>query len=128
VHPACGEYIFVISFIVTVHYYRSLFAAHIFVSSRKTVQEALHKPLPAYCRGLSDTYHQLVRAPWTDGMSAAENTTQEAPAAPTAEGSRPAVTTDDNLACQWEKCSDRCASAEALFVSLLSILVYITER
>jgi len=24
---------------------------------------------------------------------------------------------DDNLACQWDKCSERCTSAEQLFVS-----------
>lgn len=89
-------------------------------SSREIAQEAVEKGLPAHYRGLSDTQHQPVRAPWADGMSATENTTQEAPAAPAAEGSRPAVTADDNLACQWDKCSDRCASAEALFVSLPS--------
>lgn len=44
-----------------------------------------------------------------------------APAAPVAaapaEAPRPAVAADDNLACQWDKCAERCTSAEALFVS-----------
>jgi hypothetical protein len=26
---------------------------------------------------------------------------------------------DDNLVCQWEKCSERCDSPEALYVSIL---------
>jgi hypothetical protein len=36
------------------------------------------------------------------------------------EASRPAITADDNLSCQWDKCTERCTSAEALFVRLLS--------
>ena len=29
---------------------------------------------------------------------------------------RQSIAGDDNLACQWEKCSERCTSAENLFV------------
>jgi len=43
----------------------------------------------------------------------------EAAAAPApaaaAEAPRPAIAADDNLSCQWDKCSERCPSAEALF-------------
>ncbi|PVH86842.1 hypothetical protein DL98DRAFT_510316 [Cadophora sp. DSE1049] len=35
--------------------------------------------------------------------------------APAAEAPRPAIAADDNLSCQWDKCSERCPSAEALF-------------
>lgn len=38
-------------------------------------------------------------------------------AAAAAEAPRPAIAADDNLSCQWDKCSERCPSAEALFVS-----------
>jgi hypothetical protein len=38
-------------------------------------------------------------------------------AATSADVSRQSIAADDNLACQWEKCSERCTSAEALFVS-----------
>jgi len=36
-------------------------------------------------------------------------------AAAAAEAPRPAIAADDNLSCQWDKCSERCPSAEALF-------------
>lgn len=50
-------------------------------------------------------------------MSVQEQQHQE-PAAPNApEAPRPAAGSDDNLSCQWDKCSERCVSAEALFVS-----------
>ncbi|KAK6585548.1 hypothetical protein PZA11_002275 [Diplocarpon coronariae] len=32
-----------------------------------------------------------------------------------AEAPRPVIASDDNLSCQWDKCSERCSSAEALF-------------
>lgn len=32
------------------------------------------------------------------------------------EAQRPVVAADDNLSCQWDKCSERCISPEALFV------------
>ncbi|CZT50491.1 probable pH-response transcription factor pacC/RIM101 [Rhynchosporium secalis] len=58
-------------------------------------------------------------------MSApAQEAQQEAVAAPVAaaatastaaEAPRPVVAADDNLSCQWDKCSERCPSAEALF-------------
>jgi len=69
-----------------------------------------------FVRGLSTTQYQLLWAPWADVMSANENSAQETPAAPAGEASRPAIVDNDNLACQWDKCSDRCPSAEALFV------------
>ncbi|KAE8451296.1 protein with putative role during mitosis [Mollisiaceae sp. DMI_Dod_QoI] len=40
---------------------------------------------------------------------------QEATTAPATEVPRPAIAADDNLSCQWDKCSERCTSAEALF-------------
>ncbi len=51
--------------------------------------------------------------------------TAAAAAAPTAtaDSSRQSIAADDNLACQWDKCSERCSSAEALFVS--SMLPYV---
>ncbi|TVY52035.1 pH-response transcription factor pacC [Lachnellula cervina] len=45
-------------------------------------------------------------------MSAPE---QETPATTQEEAPRPVVTADDNLSCQWDKCSERCISPEALF-------------
>jgi hypothetical protein len=39
-----------------------------------------------------------------------------AAAAAAAADARQSVAADDNLACQWEKCSERCTSAENLFV------------
>ncbi|KAH6682096.1 transcription regulator PAC1 [Halenospora varia] len=50
-------------------------------------------------------------------MSAAPEQQQETPATTTAqpEVARPVVTGDDNLSCQWDKCSEKCTSAEALF-------------
>ncbi|RDW71105.1 putative pH-response transcription factor pacC [Coleophoma cylindrospora] len=45
-----------------------------------------------------------------------------APAPQQAEVARAVVAADDSLACQWDKCSERCASAEALFVrSVLAV-------
>jgi hypothetical protein len=35
-----------------------------------------------------------------------------------------ADTADDSLSCQWEKCSERCTSAEALFVRGLYPLLF----
>lgn len=37
--------------------------------------------------------------------------------APASAAARPPAATDDTLACQWERCSEKCPSAEALFVS-----------
>jgi len=51
------------------------------------------------------------------------STTPAAPApapAPTAAEITRQVSNDDNLACQWDKCSERCESAEALYVRLLA--------
>lgn len=48
-------------------------------------------------------------------MSAAPQ--EEAAPASTTE-TRPSIAADDNLSCQWDKCTERCTSAEALFVSL----------
>lgn len=47
-------------------------------------------------------------------MSATQDQHPEPPAT-SAEAPRPSVASDDNLSCQWDKCSERCASAEALF-------------
>jgi hypothetical protein len=52
-------------------------------------------------------------------MSTQEQPQEPAPAA-APEAPRPAVAADDNLSCQWDKCSERCTSAEALFVSKLA--------
>ncbi|KAL2074783.1 hypothetical protein VTL71DRAFT_8562 [Oculimacula yallundae] len=54
-------------------------------------------------------------------MSAPAQEPQQEAAAPVAaattavEAPRPVVAADDNLSCQWDKCSERCPSAEALF-------------
>ncbi|KAF4624243.1 hypothetical protein G7Y89_g13929 [Cudoniella acicularis] len=41
---------------------------------------------------------------------------QDSPATTTQpEASRPVIAADDNLSCQWDKCSEKCTSAEALF-------------
>lgn len=53
-------------------------------------------------------------------MSAApEQQQQETPPATTtqAEAPRQVIAADDNLSCQWDKCNERCTSAETLFVS-----------
>ncbi|CZR54379.1 probable pH-response transcription factor pacC/RIM101 [Phialocephala subalpina] len=49
-------------------------------------------------------------------MSAQETQPDPAPTSTAApEAPRPAIAADDNLSCQWDKCSERCTSAEALF-------------
>lgn len=52
-------------------------------------------------------------------MSAPTQDSQPEVAAPAvaAEAPRAPIAADDNLSCQWDKCSERCTSAEALFVS-----------
>lgn len=50
-------------------------------------------------------------------MSTAPEQQQETPATTQPEAPRQTVAADDNLSCQWDKCSERCTSAEALFVS-----------
>ncbi|PBP26498.1 transcription regulator PAC1 [Diplocarpon rosae] len=41
---------------------------------------------------------------------------QDVPTTTTAsEAPRPVIASDDNLSCQWDKCTERCPSAEALF-------------
>lgn len=41
-------------------------------------------------------------------------------AAPAAEAPKPVATAEsDSLSCQWDKCSEKCTSAEALFVSAI---------
>ena len=51
-------------------------------------------------------------------MSAPEQHQETAPTT-AADAPRPVVAADDNLSCQWDKCTERCTSAEALFVRQL---------
>ncbi|TVY73626.1 pH-response transcription factor, partial [Lachnellula suecica] len=48
-------------------------------------------------------------------MSTAPEQQQDTSATTQAEAPRQSVAADDNLSCQWEKCSERCTSAESLF-------------
>ena len=64
----------------------------------------------------------MVEPPHPPKMSAPAQEQQQDTAsatAATADSSRQSIAADDNLACQWDKCSERCSSAEALFVSSL---------
>jgi hypothetical protein len=48
-------------------------------------------------------------------MSVPQEQAPQDTAAPAADARPTTIAADDNLACQWEKCSERCTSAEALF-------------
>jgi len=50
-------------------------------------------------------------------MSAPAQEAQQQDVTPAAAAdARQSIAADDNLACQWEKCNERCTSAENLFV------------
>lgn len=71
---------------------------------------AVHRPQP------------LILFITTMSAPAQEPQQEVAATATPVEAPRQTIAADDNLSCQWDKCSERCPSAEALFVS---IFIYI---
>lgn len=59
--------------------------------------------------------HWPAQQPLVMSTVPAQDQQQQDAATTTVEAPRQTVTADDNLSCQWDKCSERCTSAEALF-------------
>jgi hypothetical protein len=76
---------------------------------------AIARVVPRYVAELIVDWRSL-NAPSTMSAPAQEQQQDAAPAAAAADAARQSIAADDNLACQWDKCSERCTSAEALFV------------